>query len=154
MDTILSCSDSRVSPITIFNKSIGKIFEISTPGNILTENTLQYILFGVNILKTPIVIVMGHTDCGAMKALSDYDTTKYILSDLTSIYPTYLELKEHCSSHICNDISSEMVYENVKKTIQLLKTNSSIQPLIQEGKVVIIGMVYNIYTGLLDVLPN
>ena len=120
--TILSCSDSRVSPINIFNQPLGKIFEIATPGNILTDKTLEYVLFGVNILKTPVLIIMGHTQCGAIEALENYEETKHILSDLSYIYPSFLKL----SKSNVNNISNQMIYENIERTIHILKSIPSI----------------------------
>ena len=91
---------------------------------------------------------MGHTQCGAIEALENYEETKHILSDLSYIYPSFLKL----SKSNVNNISNQMIYENIERTIHILKSIPSIYSKLHTNELIIIGMVYNVTTGSLETL--
>ena len=65
---IVSCSDSRVTPTTVFNAGLGEIFDVRLAGNVVDDDALGSIEYAVQHLNTPLVIVMGHQSCGAVTA--------------------------------------------------------------------------------------
>ena len=65
---IVSCSDSRVTPTTVFNAGLGEIFDVRIAGNVVDDDALGSIEYAVEHLNTPLVVVMGHQSCGAVTA--------------------------------------------------------------------------------------
>ena len=65
---IVSCSDSRVTPTTVFNAGLGEIFDVRLAGNVVDDDALGSIEYAVEHLNTPLVVVMGHQSCGAVTA--------------------------------------------------------------------------------------
>jgi carbonic anhydrase len=69
--TIITCSDSRVTPEIIFDQPLSKLFVIRVAGNVMTEGVIETLSFAVRYLKTPLIVVMGHEKCGLIQAIHD-----------------------------------------------------------------------------------
>ena len=69
--TVVTCSDSRVPPVSIFDRGVGDLFVIRIAGNIIDDHALGSIEYSVKVLETPLVIIMGHSSCGAVAAVAD-----------------------------------------------------------------------------------
>ncbi|MFT6399764.1 MAG: carbonic anhydrase [Bradymonadia bacterium] len=85
--TVLACADSRVSPALIFDEGVGDLFVVRTAGHVVDTAVLSSLAFGASILKTPVVVVMGHTDCGAVTLVRsgvDYGSVLAGVSDAIS----------------------------------------------------------------------
>lgn len=139
---ILSCLDSRVPPEIIFDQGIGNIFVARNAGNIEDLNIIGSIEFAVKIKGTKLIVVMGHTHCGAVKGAVDDAKLENLTQLLDQIKPAIIK----------NDDKEKMVDDtarnNVKMTIaDILKKSATISELVKENKVKIVGAYYDLETG-------
>ncbi|WP_281324050.1 carbonic anhydrase [Flavobacterium sp. IMCC34518] len=146
---VVSCSDSRVPAELVFDQGLGDIFSIRTAGNVMGDYELGSIEYAVEHLDCKLVIVMGHKDCGAMKAFiksnGHYEQTDHIKKIIE-----YIESeKEEKNLAIHNDLVLDKVIDaNIEHGVAFLKTA---EPILKEfydnKKVAIVGAVYDIETG-------
>lgn len=131
---ILTCSDSRVIPEYIFNKSIGELFIIRVVGNVAIENSvLKSIEYAVDQLKVNHVIILGHTDCGAVKASEETKENDNFL--LNEIKKSFKLDKNHFKANILRQI------EMMPKRSEIIKEK------IDKNNLKLIGALYKIETG-------
>jgi carbonic anhydrase len=135
---ILTCSDSRVIPEYIFNKSIGELFVIRIAGNIAIDSTIiKSIEYAVDHLKVSHLIILGHTNCGAVKAAEESNNDNNIL------------LKEIRDSFILNP-DNHIKANIMRQLIMLPKRSEVINNQINNNILELIGAVYNLKDGLVD----
>jgi carbonic anhydrase len=145
---VVTCSDSRVAPEIIFNETLGKIFVIRTAGNVVDKITIGSIEYAVEHLKVPLVVVMGHQSCGAVKAAmeSKGHAEGNIGAILKEIAPSVKKAKSAAKAG--DNIENMIITENVKAVIKSIKAKSKIIAEEQKhGKVEIVGMYYSLETG-------
>lgn len=138
--TILGCSDARVPPEIIFDQKFGKLFIIRVAGNITGESEIASAEYGVHYLKTPLLVVLGHSSCGAVQAAVDNAELKGKLPKLISmIQPAVDEAKKN---------KSDYVEENVRYQMkQLLAGSDVIKEAVKAKTVKVVGAVRDIKTG-------
>ena len=149
---ILSCSDSRVPTEIVFDQGLGNLFITRVAGNVIEAGTLGSIEYGVEHLKTYVVVVLGHEGCGAVKAalLSPEQRAREsesIQSLLNSIVPAISRLPK-----IRDEKAKlrEAVIANVRQQVQNLKKAKLIQEAIASNKIAVIGAFYEITSGAVD----
>ncbi len=150
---VVACSDSRVSPEIIFSESLGKIFVIRTAGNVVDPITIGSIEYAVEHLKTPLIVVLGHQSCGAVKAALDPHphTDGNIGEIIKKILPAVKQVKRESKGD--ENIEYKVITRNVKNVIDNIKTKSKIVTEEEKhGKVQIIGAYYSIETGKVEKL--
>lgn len=151
--TVLSCIDSRVSSELIFDQGIGDIFSVRIAGNFVNEDILGSMEFACKLAGTKLLVVLGHTACGAVKGACDHaemgNLTKLIeklnpaVNAVTS--PTEAESRTSANIDFVNDVSKM----NVQLTIDRIMTESPILAEMQaNGEINIIGGMYDINTGI------
>jgi carbonic anhydrase len=145
---ILSCMDSRVPPELIFDQGIGNVFVTRVAGNIEDADILGSMEYAVKLKGTKLIVVMGHSHCGAVKGAIDNAQ----LGNLT-------QLVAHIKPAIKGDTTNkeamvtETVKNNVKLTIAHIQEKSGvISDLVKENKVKIVGAYYDIATGIVEFL--
>lgn len=139
---ILSCSDSRVSPEIFFDQGIGDVFIIRVAGNVLGTLELESIKYAVMALKTPLIMVLGHEKCGAVKA---------VLSGQTKLIP---EIAEKIYAH-CNSKNLEKcIKQNVLGVVESIKKAEGIGALLKKGQVGIAGGYYELASGRVAILTD
>ena len=154
--TILGCSDSRVPPELLFDQGFGDLFVIRVAGNVVDTDVVGSIEYGVDHLKTKIVVVMGHQGCGAVTAAlqADSDLEKEpneIRALVSKIQPAAKKVNQDLPFRERLDRS---VAENVRRSVKQLKAITDLAAAEKESRTQIIGCVYEIETGrvkLLDV---
>ena len=136
---ILTCSDSRVIPEYIFNKSIGEIFVVRVIGNVATDRSVIGSLeYAVDQINVELLIIMGHTDCGAVKAAENENNSEEILDEIRKSF------SKNPENHII---------ANIKHQIDTLpKKSNIISKAIKEKKINLIGALYHLDTGLVEFL--
>ena len=141
--TIISCSDSRVPVEVIFNQLIpGKFFVIRVAGNVVADSSVKgSIEYAVMHLKTPYLIVVGHTECGAVKARLD-GVTKGEIGKLVN----NMELK--------NKELDKAVRENIDLQVKRVLEINVVQDAIKSKSIEIYGMLYDLRTGVLKYLSK
>ena len=147
--TILGCSDSRVPPELLFDQGFGDLFVIRVAGNVIDTDVIGSIEYGVDHLKTKLVVVMGHEGCGAVTAAlqADSDLEKEpneIRSLVSKIKPATKEVSKNLPFEQRLNLS---VAENVRKSVKQLKAISDLAAAEKESRTQIIGCVYEIKTG-------
>lgn len=131
---IITCADSRVPPEHIFNAGLGELFVIRTAGNVVGDFEIGSVEYAVEHLGSKLVVIMGHTHCGAVEAALGEDPHGYIKTIVDEIQTAIGETSS----------ASEAEIMNVKNSIH--KINSS--EIISEEKAVVIGGIYNISDGI------
>lgn len=141
---VLSCSDSRVPPELIFNQSLGSLFIVRVAGNIADESQIGSLEFAVKNLGCNLIVVLGHTHCGAIKAA---------LSNDDSAVPPLMQsiLSEIRSGISKTDDHVVATKENVVHTQKRIRTESSaIQNALGAKGIAVVGGLYDIETGKVD----
>ncbi|MES2730182.1 MAG: carbonic anhydrase family protein [Bacteroidota bacterium] len=154
---ILSCIDSRTSAELIFDQGLGDVFSVRIAGNIINEDILGSMEFGCKVAGAKIIVVLGHTKCGAIKGACDHVEMGHLTALLTKIKPAVdeeLTTKENRNSS--NGIFVEKVAAlNVKRTVQSIMERSPIlNGMIKEGQIGIVGGMHDIATGLVEFYPR
>ena len=154
--TVLSCIDSRTSAELIFDQGLGDIFSIRIAGNFANQDILGSMEFACNVAGSKLVLVLGHTNCGALKGGLDAAKIEDLGMDNLnhSIYHF-----EPCIHEIINEgeersSKNEALLErlnlcNIKRTIEDIRHQSStLRALEKEGKIKILGANYDVKTGV------
>ena len=143
---ILSCLDSRVPPETVFDQGIGKIFVARVAGNIIDDNILGSMEFGAKIKGSKLIVVMGHTKCGAVKGAIDNAELGHLTQLVNRIKPAITGDKSKP-----DEMLNETAKNNVKITIDsIFKQSEVLSGLVKEGKLKIVGAYYDIATGKVE----
>ncbi|GAA6621153.1 carbonic anhydrase [Scytonema sp. NUACC26] len=142
---LLCCADSRVPPEILFDEGIGDLFDIRVAGNIVTNEVLGSIEYAVDLLNTPLIMVLGHERCGAVTAAVQGERLPgHIGSFVKAIKPVISKTK----GESLDDAVDKAVIANVQYQIQKLKQNSKIiSQRLLEGKLKIVGGRYDLDTG-------
>ena len=150
---ILSCIDSRTSAELIFDQGLGDIFSIRIAGNIVNEDILGSMEFACKVAGSKFIVVLGHSKCGAIKGACDHVQMGNLTSLLSKIEPSVkaeTETKENRSSS--NPVFVENVANiNVHKAVrEILERSPILKEMIFEGKVGIIGAMYDVTSGKVE----
>lgn len=154
--TFLACSDSRVPVESLFDVGIGDLFVVRVAGNVCSDHEIGSIEYGVEHLKTPLVVVMGHTHCGAVTAvLEDADVRGKFPHLAEHIVPSHEKAHELFPNADSKTLLSEAVKLNVRRAIaDLLKSSEGVRTLHKAGKIKIVGAVYDITAGSVEWLSE
>lgn len=147
---ILSCSDSRVPLELIFDQGLGDLFEIKNAGNVLDEHVVGSIEYAVMHCGVKLIVIMGHQDCGAIKAtLSGKHETKYIKSLEDSIKPAIKD----CKRQKLKINSDNVVKAHIKQDIrELLDKDIDLVKYMKKHDVKIVPAYYHLDTGVVEFL--
>ncbi len=147
---ILSCIDSRTSAELIFDQGLGDIFSIRIAGNIINEDILGSMEFGCKVAGSKIIVVLGHTKCGAVRGACDHVEMGNLTVLLTKIRPAVDD--EQTTKENRNSSNGEFVENvatiNVKRTVKAIMERSTIlKEMIDNGQIGIVGGTHDISTG-------
>ena len=150
--TILSCIDSRVSSELIFDQGIGDIFSARVAGNFVNEDILGSMEFACKLAGTKLVLVLGHTSCGAVKGACDDAKLGNLTALISKIKPAVAavtepaDAAERTSKNI--DFVNEVAVKNVHMTIDNIRTQSAVLKEMEDnGEILILGGMYDINDG-------
>lgn len=149
---VLSCIDSRVPVELVFDQGIGDIFSVRVAGNIVNEDVLGSIEYSCKVAGSKIVVVMGHTKCGAVTAACNNVELGNITALLEKIKPAVKSL--HNGSEEMDDPTIEKVaVQNVLDSINRIRKESPILSEMEEdGEIEIVGAMYDVKTGKVEFL--
>jgi carbonic anhydrase len=137
---VLSCADSRVPVELIFDQTIGHIFVTRVAGNIVTPEIIASLEYGVAVLGVRVVLVLGHSSCGAVKAAMKADT---VPGQISALYPPLRQAVERSGGSFERAIEA-----NSKIQAELLRTSSTvIRDAVKAGKLKVEAGVYDLATG-------
>lgn len=136
---VISCSDSRVTPSTIFNSGLGEIFDIRLAGNVVDDNALGSIEYAVHHLHTPLIVVIGHESCGAVT------TTYYSVVKKEPVEGKVSTIVEKIEPHIdVEGTVDDAINKNVESVVSEVSNNEVVKKLVEEGKVKVVGAHYGL----------
>ena len=149
---ILSCMDSRTSVELVFDQGLGDLFSIRVAGNIVNNDILASIEYAIKYIGTKVLMVLGHTECGAIKSAKQGVTDGHITDLLKRIQPSITKAMLDDKVYQFED---KVAYANVENSLQEILTRSAIvKELFEKGQIGIVGAVYNIENGEVDFFKN
>ncbi|MFI7588579.1 carbonic anhydrase [Spongisporangium articulatum] len=150
---IFGCSDSRVAAEIIFDRGLGDLFMVRTAGHVVDDGVLGSIEFGVEVLEVPLIVVLGHDSCGAVKATADaYSSGEmpggYLRKIVELVTPSLISARRRGIEEI-----DEIVAEHAVQTAHLLVERSpALAKRVANGTLAVVPMAYRLADGEVRVL--
>ena len=147
---VLSCIDSRTSAELIFDQGLGDVFSVRIAGNILNEDILGSMEFATKVVGSKIIVVLGHTKCGAVKGACDHVEMGNLTTLLNKIQPAVSEEKTTRENRTSKNAEfvENVATLNVHLTMERIRRESVIiKELEESGQIKIIGGMYDVDTG-------
>ncbi|MFY0712270.1 carbonic anhydrase [Seonamhaeicola sp. NFXS20] len=153
--TILSCIDSRVSAELVFDQGLGDIFSVRIAGNFVNEDILGSMEFACKLAGTKLIVVLGHTSCGAVKGACDHAEMGNLTKLIEKITPAVNAVAEPEDSSLRNSKNLEFVDSVSKKNVELTidrihKESPILSEMEKNGEIKIIGAMYDVNTGAVE----
>lgn len=157
--SFLSCSDSRAPVELLFDQALGDIFSVRLAGNIASDKAMGSLEFASKYLGSKLIVVMGHTSCGAVKAACDDFKDGHIGEIINLIKPSIRHEKTITDPAQRNSKNSDFVEKicalNVKYQIEtIIRCSDIIDDMLQSKQIGIVGAVYDISNGKVDFLED
>jgi carbonic anhydrase len=154
--TIVGCADSRTPPTILFNQGLGRLFIIRVAGNTVDRRGLASIVYAVKILDCPLVVVLGHTGCGAVAAAeavvdgrSELDPS--LEEMIVPILPAVISARHKGGPNLAR----LAVEENARRVVaRLLTADTALAEAVDSGAIRIVAAVKDMSTGRVDFLPG
>jgi carbonic anhydrase len=153
--TILSCIDSRVSAELVFDQGLGDIFSVRIAGNFINTDILGSMEFACKLAGTKLIVVLGHTACGAVKGACDDAKLGNLTSMLSKIKPAVEAVAEPKDASLRNSSNPEFVDNVASKNVliaidNIMKDSPVLAEMAKNGDIKIVGAMYDINTGAVD----
>lgn len=148
--TILSCIDSRTSAELIFDQGLGDVFSVRIAGNIVNTDILGSMEFACKVAGSKLIVVLGHTKCGAVKGACDHVEMGNLTELLSKIQPAVYQEKTITENRTSSNTTFvENVAEiNVKRNVKnIIERSFVLEQMIEDGEIGIVGAMHNIETG-------
>lgn len=148
--TILSCMDSRASPELVFDQGIGDIFSPRIAGNFVNDDIIGSIEYGSRVVGAKLIVVLGHTDCGAIKGTCDGVQLGNLTGALAKIKPAVDAVPDDGSPRNSKNFSfvQKVADMNVQLAVKQIKEKSPIlREMIEKGEVGLVGAMLDVKTG-------
>jgi len=154
---ILGCSDSRVPAEIVFDQGLGELFVIRVAGNIVAPSQIGSVEFAACVFDTPLVVVMGHSKCGAVMATLEElerpsgNRSPNLQSIVNRIRPSVEVLLETELPDNPDELLRQSIRANIRASASQLRHGSRIlEELIEKGKLLVVGAEYSLETGVVD----
>ena len=151
--TILSCIDSRTSAELIFDQGLGDIFSVRVAGNIINTDIIGSMEFTCKIAYSKLIVVLGHTKCGAIKGACDHVEMGNLTELLSKIQPAIYQEKETKENRNASNTTfvENVSMINVKRTVKsIIERSYILEQMIESGEIGIVGAMYNIESGKVE----
>jgi carbonic anhydrase len=147
--TVLSCIDSRTSAELIFDQGLGDIFSVRIAGNVLNEDILGSMEFACQVAGSKLIVVLGHTKCGAVKGACDHVELGHLTGLLNKIGPAIHEVESKTKDRPPAELFIEQVaLENTRHQMRaVLERSPLLDRLFQEGRIGLAAGVYAVESG-------
>jgi len=150
--TIFSCVDSRVPPELVFDRGLGDLFIVRTAGEVIDHAVLGSLQYGVAELKIPLLMVLGHEKCGAVKATIEAVESNSKAEDEINWLVEGIRPAVEKAHGQPGDLLDNAVRANVELTVERLKNSAILKDALQKGDLKIVGARYDLDTGLVEVI--
>lgn len=147
---ILSCMDSRVSVELVFDQGVGDVFSIRIAGNVVTDGILGSLEYSTAVAGAKLILVMGHTNCGAIKGACDDVKIGHLTPLLEQIMPAVAKEKATVDNRTGANLQfvNNVAMLNIENSVsEIMKRSEPIRNLVQEGRLAIVPAIYNVATG-------
>ena len=158
---VLGCSDSRVPAEIVFDQGLGDLFVIRVAGNIVAPSQIGSVEFAAEMFHTPLVVVLGHSHCGAVKATLDeleHPSDRHssnVLSIVNRIRPTIEPLFQTGLRENPEQLLGASIRANIRAATNHLRHGSQrLEDLIQQGRLRIVGAEYSLETGKVEFIDE
>ena len=149
---VLSCIDSRVPAEIVFDQGIGDLFSVRVAGNVINEDVLGSMEYACKVAGSKILVVMGHTKCGAVNAACNNVELGNITSLLSKIMPA-VDMVKKSASDISEKAIEEVGVQNVRLSISRIRTESPILSEMEDNQEIeIVGAIYDVENGQVEFL--
>lgn len=153
--TILSCIDSRTSSELIFDQGLGDIFSVRIAGNIVNTDILGSMEFACKVAGSRLIVVLGHTKCGAVKGACDHVEMGNLTELLSKLQPAVYSETETMDISKRNSKNVEFVENvsaiNVRRSVKnIIERSFIIEQMVENGEIGVVGAMYNIETGKVE----
>jgi carbonic anhydrase len=152
---ILSCIDSRTSAELIFDQGLGDVFSVRIAGNIVNTDIIGSLEFACKVAGSKLIVVLGHTSCGAIKGACDYVEMGNLTELLSKIHPAVYQEKsvnvveKRTSKN--SDFVEKVASLNVRHSVKTIVNRSYIlEQMIEKGEIAIIGGKHHLDTGMVE----
>ena len=153
---VLSCIDSRVPAEIVFDQGIGDIFSARVAGNFVNNDILGSIEYACKVARSKVVVVLGHTSCGAVKGACDHVKLGLITQMLDKIMPAVdgVQTPEGTDRSSANaDFVNQVVRKNVELTVaNVTKQSTVLREMEEMGDIMIVGAIYDVKSGAVTFL--
>ncbi len=154
---ILSCIDSRVSAELVFDQGLGDVFSVRVAGNFVSPDVLGCIEFGCKVAGAKLVVVLGHSSCGAIKGVCDGVRLGHLTGLLERLEPALAATPEPADPSLRNSKNDEFVQAVAQNNVRLTAANVLEQsPILREmadaGEIDVVGALYDVVSGEVAVL--
>jgi carbonic anhydrase len=151
--SILSCADSRVGPELCFDEGRGDLFVNRLAGNYVSPDMLASIEYGAAVLNAPVIMVLGHTACGAVKAAIKADKDNVAFPGHIQTITTSLRGAVKAGQKDGGDLLTATTLENIKINVAMLKDSTPLlRQLVEEKKLIVVGGLYHLDTGRVELV--
>ncbi|TRX16084.1 carbonic anhydrase [Flavobacterium franklandianum] len=155
--TILSCIDSRTSAELIFDQGLGDIFSIRIAGNVINTDILGSMEFACKIAGSKLIVVLGHSKCGAVKGACDHIEMGNLTELLSKIQPAVYQEKTTKTDRSSKNGSfvENVSVINVKRNVKsIIERSFILEQMVENGQIGIIGAMHDIETGKVTFYPD
>lgn len=151
---ILSCIDSRTSAELIFDQGLGDVFSVRIAGNVLNEDIIGSMEFSCKLAGSKLIVVLGHSSCGAVKGAVDGAKLGYLSGLLEKIQPAVDHVRARGAALSRDELVQEVADENVDRVVQQIRARSSVlETMLDEGQIGIVAAMYSVRSGKVEFHP-
>jgi carbonic anhydrase len=151
--TILSCIDSRTSAELVFDQGLGDVFSVRIAGNIVNTDIIGSMEFACKIAGSKLIVVLGHTNCGAVKGACDHVEMGNLTELLSKLQPAVYQEKttQDDRTSANKEFVEKVALINVKRSVeQIIERSYILEQMLEAGEIGIIGAMYDVKSGVVD----
>lgn len=154
---VLSCIDSRTSAELIFDQGLGEIFSIRIAGNVINEDILGSMEFACNIAGSKLIVILGHTKCGAIRGACDNVQLGNLSTLLNKIQPSvYYErtISENRTAENAEFVEKVARIQVKRSVEEIIERSVILREMIEKGEIGLIGALYDVEIGVVEFLEE
>jgi carbonic anhydrase len=151
--TILSCIDSRTSAELVFDQGLGDIFSVRIAGNIVNTDIIGSMEFACKIAGSKLIVVLGHTNCGAVKGACDHVEMGNLTELLSKLQPAVYQEKTTKEDRTSKnkDFVENVALINIKRSVeQIIERSYILEQMLEGGQIGIVGAMYDVKSGVVE----
>ncbi len=149
--TILSCIDSRTSAELIFDQGLGDIFSVRVAGNVVNDDILGSMEYACKVAGSKLVVVLGHSKCGAVISACKHVVMGNITTLLSKIQPAVRKVEASYSDIVSDEAVQAVANENVLESIRhTLQRSTILSEMVAKGEIMIVGAMYDVESGKVE----